>query len=396
MSDFGLTPQGFKRKRNEDIVLTMETQARALFGENVNLSARSPLGLFIKVVAWSISILWQLAEKVYYSAYVDDAEGVQLDKAAKNIGVVRRGPVKATGTITVTGTEGTEITTSNLTIGTKDNITFIPSETKLIDVTGHADVAIIAVDYGVVGNVPAGTITEIITPIAGVNSITNAAATSGGRNAETDEEFRDRYYNSTSKAGASTVDSITASLLEAKDVRTAIVKQNKTMEVDSEGRPPKSIHCYVLGGDRAAVAQAIHSTKAAGIEPYGAETEIVTDASGRPQTIKFSYATVKDIYVHINLARNSKYPSDGEKLIKTEVIKYIGGTDSDGQLYNGTSIGDDVIFTKLVSAINKVEGVEDFDLTIGLAPESLVSVNVTIADIEVAETSSEKVVIDYV
>jgi uncharacterized phage protein gp47/JayE len=396
LSDFGLTPQGFNRKKYEDILLTMETQARALFGENVNLSVRSPLGLFIKVVAWTVSIIWQLAEKVYYSAYVDDAEGIQLDKTAKNIGIVRRGPEKATGIITVSGTEGTEITPYNLTVGTLDNITYVPAETKTIDATGQVDVSIVAVAYGTIGNVPGGTITQIITPIAGVDSVTNAAATSGGRNAETDEEFRDRYYNSTSKAGASTIDSITASLLNAQDVRTALVKENTTMAVDSDGRPPKSIQCYVLGGVKASVAQAIFDTKPAGIETYGTESEFVTDISGRQHTVKFSYATVKNIYLNINLVRNSQYTSDGDKLIKTEIVKYIGGTDADGQLYNGTNIGDDVIFTKLVSVISKVAGVEDFELTIGLAPESLSSANIVIADIEVAETAPDKVVISYV
>lgn len=396
MSDFGLTPKGFIRMKYEDILASMEAKAKELFGENVNLSARSPLGLFLKIIAWPVSILWQLAEKVYYSAYVDDAEGVQLDKTAKSIGVLRRGPAKATGTIKVTGIEGTEITPNNFTIGTKDNITFVPSEVKFIDAIGQIDVAIEAVEYGTIGNVPAGTITEIVTPIVGVDSVTNTNATSGGRNAETDDEFRDRYYESTSTAGASTIDSITASLLDAKDVRTALVIENTAIVEDAEGRPPKSIHCYVLGGDRAAVAQAIFSTKAGGIETYGSESEVVTDISGRQHTVKFSFATVKNIYAEINLKRNSKYASDGDLLIKTEIIKYIGGIDVSGQLYNGLSIGEDVIFTKLISAINKIGGVEDFELKIGVNPSGLLNANILIADTEVAETSPDKVVINYV
>lgn len=396
MNDFGLTPQGFRRKKYEDVLITMETHAKEVFGENVNLSVRSPLGLFLKVVAWAISFLWQLAEKVYYSPYIDDAEGVQLDKTAKNIGVIRRGPEKATGALKVMGAEGTQITANNLTVGTKDNIAFIPSETKGIDVSGQVIVPLIAVDYGTIGNVPAGTITEIITPIAGVDSVINEDATSGGRNAETDEEFRSRYYDSTSKAGASTIDSITAALLNAEGVRTAIVKENASMVVDANGRPPKCIQCYVLGGVRSAVAQAIFSTKPAGIEAYGTETETVTDISGRQHTIKFSFAQVKNIYVSINLVRNSKYTADGDKLIKTEVLRHIGGIDNDGQLYNGLNIGEDVIMVQLIKAIGKVAGVEDFDLTIGLSLGSLASSNIVIADIEVAETSPEKVVINYV
>ncbi len=393
---FGLSDKGFKRKTYTDIILDLETRAKELFGENINLTERSPLGLFLRIIAWATSILWQLAEKIYYSAYVDDAEGIQLDKVAKNIGRTRRGAKAAIGKVLVIGDEGTVISRENLTIGTKDNIRFIPSETIIIDSSGEIEVPIIAVEAGASGNVPANTITEIITPIAGLQSVTNPQPTKEGRNAEIDKEFRERYYISIARAGASTIDSITASLLDVEDVRTALVIENTTNEVDAEGRPPKSIQCYVLGGTKKQVAEAIFSTKPAGIETYGYEVETVTDLSGRVHYIRFGYAEVIPIFINISLIRNSKYRPDGDKLIKSEIIKYIGGYDYDGQLYNGLNIEQDVIFTRLVTAISKVDGVDDFTLTIGLSLDELQSSNIKIPPVKVAETSLDRIVISYV
>lgn len=396
MDRFGLTDSGFKRKTYSDIIVDLETRVKELYGDNVNLSERSPLGLFLKVIAWVTSILWQLAEKIYYSAYVDDSEGVQLDKVARNIGVIRRGSRQAIGALLVTGNEGTVISKDNLIIGTKDNITFTPSDTVTIGPSGNIEIPIIAVTAGASGNVPANTITEIITPLAGLQSVTNQDPTKEGRNSETDKEFRERYYSSIARAGASTIDSITASLLDVEDVRTAIVLENTSNEIDSDGRPPKSIQCYVLGGTKKLVAEAIFFTKPAGIETYGEEVETVTDLSGRDHVIKFSYALVKSIFIKIDLIRNNKYRHNGDLLIKSEIIKYIGGYDSDGQLYNGLNIGQDVIFTKLVNAISKVDGVEDFTLTIGLSIDGLQSANIEIQPVEVAETSLDRIVINYV
>lgn len=393
---FGLSDKGFKRKTYSDIILDLEIKAKELFGDNINLSERSPLGLFLKIIAWATSILWQLAEKIYYSAYVDDAEGVQLDKVARNIGVIRRDAKPSVGKILAIGDEGTIITKDNLIIGTKDNITFIPGETIVIGPSGEVEVSIIAEKLGSSGNVPANTITEIITPIVGLQSVNNPEPTKEGRNAETDNEFRERYYSSIARAGASTIDSITASLLDVEDVRTAMVIENTTNEVDSDGRPPKSIQCYVLGGTKKLIAEAIFSTKPAGMETFGDEVETVVDLSGRSHTIKFSYANVKYVYLTIDLVRNSKYREDGDQLIKSEIIKYIGGYDYDGQLYNGLNIRQDVIFTKLVTAISKVDGVEDFTLKIGLSNDNLQSSNIEIQPIEVAETSLDRIVINYV
>lgn len=65
-----LTAEGFKRKRYADFIKEMEEQARKLFGNDVNLSERGPLGMFIQTIAFSRAEENELAESIYYSAFI--------------------------------------------------------------------------------------------------------------------------------------------------------------------------------------------------------------------------------------------------------------------------------------------------------------------------------------
>lgn len=395
MDNFGLDRYGFKRKTYPDILENMENRARELFGEDINLNNYSPLGMFLKILSWGLSILWQLAEKVYYSAFVDDAEGINLDKLGRNIGVYRRDKEYSFGEVMLEGLEGTRITPFNLIIGTKDGINFQPIETVTIDNTGMATVKVKSMIAGVITNVEPNTITEIVTPIVGLIEVYNDEKTSGGRDAETDVEFRERYYQSLSKQGSSTINSITASLYSIDGVRAALALENTTMET-VEGMPPKSIHAYVLGGNSEEIANTIFNTKPAGIETVGEEINTVTDISGMDHTVKFSYATEKNIYIEIELTTSAEYRVEGDNSIKSALVKYIGGTDEDGQTYAGLNIGQNVILTRLVSIISNIEGVLDFGIRIGTSPENISANNISLLQTEVAILNADNVVINHV
>lgn len=62
------------------------------------------------------------------------------------------------------------------------------------EINGMALVYIVAVDVGEIGNSDVGTVTEMITSNANVQSITNPKPIDGGTDEETDEALRDRYY----------------------------------------------------------------------------------------------------------------------------------------------------------------------------------------------------------
>ena len=46
-----------------------------MFGGTANLTVRSPLGLFLRIFAWILNILFSVLEDVYNSRFVDTASG---------------------------------------------------------------------------------------------------------------------------------------------------------------------------------------------------------------------------------------------------------------------------------------------------------------------------------
>lgn len=385
--EYGVTSTGFKVKTRERIVTDMQSAARGFFGENVNLSAKSPLGLFIQLLAWPISLVWQALEGVYNSSFVDTATGQSLDNVGKYIGIQRRAATKAVHTVQFAGTEGTAIPAGFIVdTGGKKPVEFEVLVGGEIGSGGMVDLQVQCRQAGSIGNVPPGTIQKIKNPVSGINQITHLSLLSQGLDRETDLEFRERYRNSVAKGGASTLDSITAAILEVPNVIQAVVVENDTMTTDSQGRPPKSIEAIVLGGENADIGQAIFTTKAAGIQPYGNVTTNVIDNSGRTHVVRFTRAQEINVYVKIQVTKNVSYPVDGDTRVKDQVISYIGGVDSK-EIYNrGLLMGETVVYMQIPMAID-VPGIEDLAITIGTGPNPAGTTNILLLSHQKAKTS---------
>ena len=384
-----LDSNGFKRKQYSEIVADMQTRAKNLFGENINLTDRSPLGIFIQVLAWSIALLWQLAEKVYYSAFVDTSEGNSLDYAVRKGGVTRRGAEKATATQRFTGYNGTVIPLGFL-VGTETEILFETIETGTIT-TGTLDLTVRALVGGTQSNIPAGNINQIINPLAGLSSTVNLTDAEGGRNVETDAELRTRYFLSFASAGASTIDALIAALLRTVGVRGANIEEVKNLDYDVIG-----FRAIVLGGLANDVAQTILNYKAWGVKTFGTQTGTAVASNGQSYTINFDYATEVDLYANITVTKSGAFPSNGVNLIKDKIAEYIGGTDTQGNVYSGLAMGHDIVYARLIDVIFNVAGVSDVDLEISKDNITFAKSNIAVDFDEVAQTDPAKLVISVV
>ena len=385
----GLDKNGFKRERYSEIEERTMNRARELFGDDINLGNRSPLGLFLRIVAWFQSQLWELAEKVYYSAFKNTAEGISLDNVGQYIGIKRKAALRASGEILVNGVDGTFIP-----IGFK-----VSSGEKVFETTtegviqgGSIVLRATAINPGPDGNVPAGTINEIDNPIVGVDDVTNPEAFTGGRDAERDEMFRERYDRVISLGGASTISSIESSLLNEDDIIYAQVEENDSMST-IDGIPPKSIAPFVYGGEEQRIAEIIFNTKAGGIRSFGDIEKTVLDSRGNGHTIGFSRPDEVEIFINANLTTNVDFPADGHEQIRTAILKYIGGVDEDTTEYTGLGLGQDVIYTQLIGLCHTVGGVIDVDLEISTNGSEYIKSNIAIATREVSITRYDQVMI---
>ncbi|MFD1886836.1 baseplate J/gp47 family protein [Paenibacillus wenxiniae] len=390
-----LDETGFKRKRFEDLFAEIEDKAKETLGDNINTSERSPLGILLRLMAWFLAVLWSVAEKVYYSGYVNTAEGASLDRLAPYVGVSRILEQYATATVSITGTPGYTVPAGFL-VATSEDFQFETTEDMKLGSNGTGTVAVEAMESGLDSNVAAGTIKVIVNPTPDVTAVNNPAPAAGGRSKQTDAEFRALFDASVASGGAGTVDAIKATLGAVPGVRAVEVIENRTMNVDSSGRPPKSFEAYTLGGNPADIGAALQSVKAGGIEPYGSIKVQTPDIGGTMRDMYYSPAVVVPIHIQLGVYKTSSYPADGDAQIRLALTQFIGGRAADGTVYAGLTMGDDVVRMRLASKIYAIPGVEDVTVKLSKTTTGYQEQNIVIDINQVAQTDANWIeVTDY-
>lgn len=388
---WGLSSKGFNRPNQAQIREELDQRQKELFGDNVNLSSKSPNGIFNGIMSWALSIVWQVLERVYNNGHTATAEGVSLDyktvdySTSRNPEQYAEGPVIFVGTPNATILAGTRFEKQDGTAdyALKENFTF--------DSLGNAVGEIVALSPGKVGNALPNTITVMSEPNSDIISLTNVEEITGGREEETDEELRNRLFQSGASNGSGTPNAVRADVLAVTGVRAANVKvNNKDIVVD--GQPPHSQHVFALGGDGQEIANALFKNYV-GLQFFGSNEYEVKDDSGNTHTIAYTPATSIDIFVDVTLTTNALFRADGVNQVKDAIVKLIGGTATDGTVYTGLNMGDDVIYSKILAAVMSVDGVTDATVTLGTTENPTGTANIPIDVAEVAQINSSDIVV---
>jgi len=271
--------------------------------------------------------------------------------------------------------DGTQFETDN-------GIIFELAEVVELDEQGNGTGTVVCVQEGSVGNVNVGDIHIFTNPDENLYSVTNTELLVQGRDRETDEEFRQRYFQSTSKTGASTIESIQATVLEVPGVKSVSITENSS-STEENGIPPHSFSVFVYGGSDQDVAKAIFRTKPAGIQAFGTTVVPVQDSQGMTHYIGFTRPSVIDVFVRLTIQRGTNYPANGDDLVRTEVLTY----------FEQLMIGDDVIVSQIIRAVGKIDGVIDVSVELSTDGATYTMSNLAIPSDSVAATTSDKVVI---
>lgn len=142
-------------------------------------------------IAYGEYPLWSKAFKIEEKQDVDNLEGEELDRFIfQHRGMTRNKAVKATGYIRVVSGGGT-VREGDL-FESAGGIQYRALETKEC-VPGDV-VKIEAVEGGRAGNVGSGAVDMMPMTIQGIGSIINDNPISGGYDDETDDDYRNRYY----------------------------------------------------------------------------------------------------------------------------------------------------------------------------------------------------------
>lgn len=226
----------------------------------------------------------------------------------------------------------------------------------------------------------AGAITTIVTPISGLAAVYNFTEVNLGDDLQSDDDYRLRLFQEVRRLGGGSLEAI-KDRLENNVEGVILVRgfENDTMITEPVTlRPPKSIEMLVEGGLDEDIAEELWIAKGGGIETFGNVHVVITDSQGSLRNIHFSRPVKAYIWFRITLTVNTKFPADGESLIKENIV--LTGRE-------GFGIGDEILIQEFYCPIYEVEGIENAIIEIQKTPNltppvSYVTTNLTLADDE--------------
>lgn len=106
---YGLTPEGFKRKRLPDIIKSINARLADSLGTKIQTGSNSVLGQIVGVFSYEIADLWEQQENAYNAMYPSTSQGASLSNAAGLAGLQLVSAENTTLIATCFGSNGTEI-----------------------------------------------------------------------------------------------------------------------------------------------------------------------------------------------------------------------------------------------------------------------------------------------
>lgn len=332
----GLSATGFTPKLLAEILADMETVELAEISASLDLQPTALMGVLNGIIAQQLADLWLLATALYNGMDPDQATGDQLASLALLTGTPREAATKTQVDVTANVDAGFSALPGTMFASVVGNpvAQFTNKETVASGGGGNVTTAWEAVNAGAVQCL-AGTLTVIAVPLAGWNTVTNAADGVIGSPIETDSSLRTRRVQELQGAGSTTAAAIYSDVLLLMQPPTTTsatvgvtVLYNDTDATDANGLPPHSIEVIAdqpgaTADDDTALCELILDDKAAGIETYGTDSTVVVDSQGNSQTVYFSRPTDVPIYIELTVVTDpNTFPLDGSTQIKEAIAAY--------------------------------------------------------------------------
>lgn len=304
-----INQNGFKADSFIEILTRLSTQLKDIYGQDINLDQDTQDGQMLGINTTVISDLQDLGLYIYSSMDPDFAEGVNLDRLLKLLARTRLPATKSTVDINLTLGRDAIIPISYTVSDSNGQNWQIASEQTLT--SGTHLVTFESVDYGII-TAESNTITQQVTIMTEIDSLTNPADAVSGRDEESDQELRERRNKILEVNAYSTLGSIVGKLLTLDNVADVCPYENKTSIYDSE--KDINAHSYwliVKGGEIDQITETIVKDKTGGTglkgEIQGTYIENFITQSGNNRqivhTVNFDRPVEKEIYLKFNVKR---------------------------------------------------------------------------------------------
>lgn len=363
-----LTPAGYQLKNQNDWFAAERALYLDIDSEWI-LDPSSPDGLKVAHDAEIFSALDEALYRAWASKDPAKAVGIDLDAVSSITGTFRKPGTPSNVNLTFTGVPGRSIPQDSIVEAVDTGSRWIVDQTYTVPSSGTVVVPAHSDQIGPIQAEP-GTLTRMITTIAGVSAVTNADPATPGTDKEKDPILRIRRRLEVGRPGNNQVDSLYGAISTLDGVRRVKIYNNPTgsANVDANlnpfGLPKNSNTILVDGGAATDIAMAIYLKKNPGVFLNGDGTVVqqwVTSPtiSTHQQLITFGIPIYVDVVVVLDIKDDGTLPDDVEQEIKDAIIKFAAGESPsgvDGFKVSGFDIGESVPISTMYTPINQVIG----------------------------------------
>jgi uncharacterized phage protein gp47/JayE len=318
-----------------DIRQWLVDQYKLIFGADVYLDADGQDGQFLSILALALNDWTADIVSTYNAMSPTTAQGTGLSSVVKINGLSRAIPTQSTVDVDIVGVSGTAINTG--IVQDANGVKWDLPALVTIPPAGTITVTATAQDAGSI-SAPIGTVTNIITPTNGWQSVTNASVATPGSPVESDAALRRRQAVASGLPSVSALGAVQSALGQLVGVtEVAPIHENYTDATDADGVPEHSIAVVIVGGDVDDIASTIALKKSPGCNTFGTTSVLTTDPNGLPITINFSRPVDVPVDIVIDVIALAGYSGDVAAEQIASVTAYV----------NGLNIGAALVFNRI-------------------------------------------------
>ena len=337
---------------------------------DLNTDPETPAGQLID--SQTAAITEKDTELLYLCDQFDPAknEGIFQDAIAKIYFLSRKAATPSTATITVRGLSGTVIPVNAQIMSSADDTIWQNVAAFTIGADGTGSGVFRCTSEGLI-SAAAGTLTRIMTVVAGWDTATNEHAAVVGTLEENRGQFELRRYASVALNSRGTAASVYARVMQLDDVIGCVVRENKTNQpktIDGVTLSPHSVYVCVLGGNDGAIATAMYKTVSAGCDTNGTTTYTVEDdTTGIKEPIHFQRPTDADITIRLKFPDAASLSADDLAAIRQAVFNNFYGEDPtvvDGSIMARPLMGDTIYAPRFAISVQNAGYTDLLDVDI--------------------------------
>lgn len=238
---------------------------KAQIGEDLSQSPQTPQGQFVGINSGSLTEVGEAFVASEQAGSLNHVKGPQIDSYGSLLDIKRRLATRSRVTVTLTGVAGVGIPAGSRAKTDPGGAEFRTVSPVVLSPSG-ATAEMEAVELGVIG-ATAGTLTSIVTVIAGWETITNTDDADVGVSRQEDDEYRQSYMLRTAHSSIGALPALKAALEEAMAGGTKVEENNSNAAiiVQEWEIAPSSILVIAESGINSDIRRAVENHRGMGV-----------------------------------------------------------------------------------------------------------------------------------